>query len=75
MSLHLSIHEQLSINQPIGIADIYQTLLEKHQDEHAAQHDLIDCLAETIWSAQRNKTSLDANYYLTLMKQKADMPV
>lgn len=71
MSLHLSIHEQLSINQPIGIVDIYQSLVATHQDEHLAQHDLIDCLAETIWSAQRNKTTLDVDYYLQLLKQKA----
>lgn len=73
MSLHLSIHEQLSINQPIGITKIYDTLKLKHQDEHTAQHDLIECLGETIWLAQSNKTPLDADHYLTLMKQKAGL--
>jgi hypothetical protein len=71
MSLHLSILEQISINQPIGIAAIYETLKIKHQDEHDAQHDILDCLAETIWQAQRNNTALDANNYVQLLQEKA----
>jgi hypothetical protein len=70
MSLHLSILEQISINQPIGIADIYMELKNKYQEEHAAQHDVLDCLGETIWLAQQNKTGLDADHYLQLMYQK-----
>lgn len=70
MSLHLSILEQIGINQPIGITHIYQQLKAKHQNEHDAQHDLLDCLAETIWLAQRNQTALDAEHYLHLMQQK-----
>ena len=71
MSLHLSILEQISINQPIGIADIYGHLRLKHQDEHSAQHDILDCLAECIWNAQHNNTALDAHYYVQLLQQKA----
>jgi Domain of unknown function (DUF1841) len=71
MSLHLSILEQISINQPIGIASIYEKLKLKHQNEHDAQHDILDCLGESIWLAQRNHTDLDAAQYLQLMQQKA----
>jgi Domain of unknown function (DUF1841) len=71
MSLHLSILEQLSINQPIGIAPAYAKLQAKHQDEHSAQHALLECLAETIWLAQRNNTGLDAVHYLNLIQQRA----
>jgi Domain of unknown function (DUF1841) len=70
MSLHLSILEQISINQPIGIAGIYEQLKLKHQDEHNAQHDILECLAETVWQAQRNNTALDANNYVQLLQQK-----
>lgn len=79
MSLHLSILEQISINQPIGIAGIYAQLKLKHQDEHKeqsehqAQHDILECLAETIWLAQRNNTGLDAEHYLQLLQQKAGL--
>ncbi len=70
MSLHLSVLEQISINQPIGIANIYQQLLSHHQDAHDAQHDLLDCLAETIWQAQRNQQPLDAEHYMQLCSKK-----
>ena len=45
MSLHLSILEQLAIDQPPGIAAAYAALQHKHGDAMAAQHDLMDCLA------------------------------
>ena len=70
MSLHLSILEQVSINQPTGITDIYQLLKLKHQDEHDAQHDILECLGEAIWQAQRNNTALNANFYVQLLQQK-----
>ena len=70
MSLHLSILEQISINQPIGITSIYQQLKLKHQEEHNAQHDILECLGEAIWSAQRNNTALDANNYVQLLQQR-----
>ena len=71
MSLHLSILEQVSINQPTGIADIYQRLKLKYQDEHDAQHTILECLGEAIWQAQRNNTALDASFYVQLLQQKA----
>ena len=78
MSLHLSILEQISINQPIGIADIYEKLKLKHQNEHSfehkAQHDILECLAETIWQSQRNNTALDANNYVQLLQEKVGKP-
>lgn len=70
MSLHLSVCEQISINQPIGIAEIYRQLKLKYQEEHSAQHDILDCLGETIWLAQQNKTGLDSVHYLQLLYQK-----
>jgi hypothetical protein len=71
MSLHLSLLEQISINQPTGIADIYTKLKLKHQNEHDAQHAILECLAETIWQAQRSNTGMDSAHYLQLLQQKA----
>lgn len=71
MSLHISIIEQISINQPVGMRDIYDKLLQRHSgDSHMAYHDMLDCLAETIWQAQRNQTPLDNAVYLNLLNQK-----
>ena len=74
MSLHLSILEQISINQPIGIAGIYAALKLKHQNEHSfehkAQHDILECLGEVIWQAQRTHAPYDAEAYLQCMDAK-----
>ncbi|TFW70349.1 DUF1841 domain-containing protein [Methylotenera oryzisoli] len=70
LSLHLSVIEQISINQPIGIHGIYEQLKQKHQDQHLAQHDILECLAETIWQSQRNNTPLDSAHYLSLLQQR-----
>jgi len=71
LSLHLSILEQLSIDQPPGIVAAYQALQKKHDEAHAAQHDLIECLAETVWRAQRERMPPDAEAYLECMRNKA----
>lgn len=71
MSLHLSILEQIAINQPPGIAEAYQALRQKHDDAMHAQHDLMDCLAETVWRAQRDHQPLDAEAYLSCVLHKA----
>lgn len=71
MSLHLSIQEQISINQPTGITQAYGKLCTRYQQEHEAQHALLECLAETIWQAQRNQTGMDAARYLQLIEQRA----
>lgn len=74
MSLHLSIQEQVSINQPIGITQAYGKLCTAYQEEHTAQHALLECLAETIWLAQKNQTGLDAAHYLQLIETRAGTP-
>jgi hypothetical protein len=71
MSLHLSILEQIGINQPPGIKQAYEVLLRKHGNPHDAQHDLMDCLAETIWQAQRSGQPPDAEAYLSCMQKKS----
>jgi hypothetical protein len=70
LSLHLSVIEQISIDQPTGIREVYDKLRIQYNDTHLAQHDVLDCLAETIWQAQRNNLPLDSEYYLNLLKQK-----
>lgn len=70
LSLHISVIEQISINQPIGIRLVYDKLLQRYNDKHQAQNDVLECLAETIWQAQRNNMPLDSESYLNLLKKK-----
>lgn len=68
MGLHIAIKEQISINQPIGIKDQYTRLLNKHQDPHNVEHLILDCLAQTIWEAQRKNSMPDNEAYLSCIK-------
>lgn len=70
LNLHLSVIEQINIDQPIGIKAAYTALLKKFADPHLAQHELLDCLAETIWHAQRHQISMDSTHYLALIQDK-----
>ena len=72
LSLHLAIEEQLSIDQPPGIRAAFNTLLAKRGDRHEALHAVLDCLAETLWRSQRDKTPLDSNTYLELLQGAAN---
>lgn len=69
MSLHLSVQEQISINQPPGITDAYKKLVA-NTGEHDAQHAVMDCLAETIWRAQRDRMPPDGTAYLQCLRKK-----
>ena len=70
LSMHLAIQEQLSIDQPPGIRHYYQSLLSKHQDMMTAQHEIMDCLAEMIWQAQRQQAAFDPAIYFACLDKK-----
>jgi hypothetical protein len=64
LSLHLALEEQLSIDQPRGVAARFAALLERRGDRHAALHAALECLAEMVWRAQRDRGPPDAAAYL-----------
>lgn len=70
LSLHLSIQEQVAIDQPFGIAAIHKQLCSQYNDNWLkAEHLMMDALAETIWQAQRYGQGLDVNAYITRLRQ------
>ena len=71
MSLHMALEEQLSIDQPPGIAARFQRLVERHGDRHAALHEAVECLAETIWRSQRDNAPPDGAAYLQCLERRA----
>lgn len=68
LSLHLAVAEQLAIDQPPGLRAEFERLRSAHGDEHAALHDLLECLGEVVWQAQRAGTGPDAALYLALVR-------
>lgn len=72
LSLHLAIHEQVSIDQPPGIRMAFEQLRAR-MDPHAAEHVLLECLGETIWRAQREGQPMDAMAYVDAVRRKSSL--
>ena len=70
LSLHLAVAEQLAIDQPPGIRAEYERLATSHGDAHAALHDVLECLGETVWQAQRTGGTPDGSFYLECLKRR-----
>ncbi|HEU4921607.1 MAG TPA: DUF1841 family protein [Burkholderiales bacterium] len=71
MSLHVALEEQLSIDQPPGIVARWRKLLERYGDRHEALHHALECLAETVWRAQRDNAPPDPQSYLDCLANRA----
>ena len=71
MSLHIALEEQLSIDQPPGIGQRFQALIARFGDRHEALHHALECLAETVWRAQRDGAPPDAAAYLECLAGRA----
>jgi hypothetical protein len=70
LSLHLAAAEQLAIDQPPGIVGEFERLRRVLPDEHAALHAVIECLAETLWQAQRQQAPPDGAAYLDRLRRR-----
>ena len=70
MSLHLAIQEQLSLQHPAELSGLYQQLMEKYADTHVAEHNIMECLSEMIWQAQRNQTMANELEYIECIRKK-----
>ena len=71
MSLHVALEEQLSIDQPPGIVRLFNELLSRQGEKHEALHQALECLAETMWRAQRDQAPPDAGAYLACLARRA----
>jgi hypothetical protein len=71
LSMHLTIDEQASIDQPAGIRDALHALAARRPSLHAAHHEVMECLGEMIWRSQRSGTPPDGLAYLDCVRRRA----
>jgi hypothetical protein len=75
MGLHLAVRDQVKTDRPAGIREAYQKLLMDHGGEaHEVEHSIIDCLAESLWQAQRDQVAPDEASYLLCVKLLTQSP-
>jgi hypothetical protein len=70
LMFHVALSEQLSIDQPAGVRARYERVRKSWGDAHDAQHAVLECLAEMIWQAQRQRQPFDGEAYLECMERK-----
>lgn len=71
LAMHLSISEQVSIDQPPGIRQAYETLTQRLDSPHEAQHQVMECLGEMLWQAQRTGRPPDGVQYVENVRRRA----
>ena len=69
LGLHLSVLEQLTIDQPAGIRKLHRTLATATGDVHEADHRVMACLAEALWRVQRDGRPFDEKAYLKCLRR------
>ena len=71
LSMHLSISEQVSIDQPRGIRAAIEALAARRGSLHEAQHEAMECLGRMLWEAQRSAQPPDGDAYVECVRRRA----
>ena len=71
LSMHVSISEQVSIDQPAGIRAAVEHLAARLGSAHAAQHEAMECLGQMLWDAQRSGRAPDGASYVECVRRRA----
>lgn len=71
LSMHLSISEQCSIDQPTGIRQAVELLAAKRNSLHEAHHEVMEALGTMIWTSQRSGLPPDPHAYLDDVRRRA----
>ena len=69
MGLHLALRDQIGLNRPEGIVEVYQSLYQKHGDPLYVEHLMMEPLALCLWEAQRDQRMPDEAAYLRACKE------
>lgn len=74
LSMHLTLAEQASIDQPRGIKQAIELLAARRQSLHEAHHEAMECLGEMVWASQRSGLPPDGLAYLDCVRRRATRP-
>jgi hypothetical protein len=71
LSMHLSISEQCSIDQPAGVRQAVELLTARLDSLHDAHHQAMECLGQMLWESQRAGRPPDGQTYLDALRRRA----
>lgn len=68
LSLHISIREQIRMDRPHGIRQIYQELYTQYASDIEVEHLMMTVLANMIWEAQQSGQKPSEKQYLVNLR-------
>ena len=71
LSMHLSVSEQCSIDQPRGIRQAVELLTARRDSLHDAHHETMEALGKMIWESQRSGRPPDGQAYIDAVQRCA----
>lgn len=71
LSMHLSITEQCSIDQPRGIRQAVELLTHRLDSLHDAHHAVMECLGQMLWESQRAGRAPNGMNYVACVQRRA----
>ena len=71
LSMHLSISEQCSIDQPRGIRQAVELLTARRDSLHQAHHETMEALGRMVWESQRSGRPPDGQAYIDAVQRLA----
>jgi len=71
LSMHLSVSEQCSIDQPRGIRQAVELLAARRDSLHDAHHETMEALGKMIWESQRSGRPPDGQAYIDAVQRCA----
>lgn len=71
LSMHMSIAEQCSVDQPRGVREVVQSLAARLGSLHDAHHLAMEALGEMLWTSQRSGLPPDGQAYVERLRQQA----
>jgi hypothetical protein len=71
LSMHLSISEQSSIDQPRGIRQAIELLTHRRNSLHQAHHEAMECLGRMLWESQQAGRPPDGDAYIACVQRHA----
>jgi hypothetical protein len=69
MGLHLAVRDQAATDRPPGVRAAFERLAARKGSAHDAEHAMIECLAQTLWEAQRAGRPPDEAAYLERIRR------
>ena len=71
LSMHLSVSEQCSIDQPRGIRQAVELLTHHRNSLHLAHHEVMESLGDMVWESQRSGRPPDGDAYVASIQRRA----